>query len=717
LAVALLQKYCCKVLISKVSPTKVSIQECLQNQGISFSEENFVTEIDLNDAGISLVALETTTREAIPSMEGKIFASICGPFSQDWKKQIEICRERNVSGIISEILPDELPSNIGINELQYFCNTALFLPPCIPQDEQSMGNHDYETIILKEGGEFRTESDFSAKIQSVFPILEQLDEFEIIQYSNSTDGKKIFENFGKSRAIYNLLHYPQLNLFLKLKRDDPILLNQESSWDSPLRNFLSDYSPLEFESSDQFKQLSVRTQVLNFLAKNRTNMPRCSKEVLSHFSASSLLPYLEKKLNLSEGKATGDRLEALHMAMSWESLVNCNVHVKQFPHIKTARKENGIYMDSFLHPAGSSALLALLKEKNEFAGSVFLNSAFARKILCLPNSSSTTHLFIELLEYDPKKWMGTCEKVISSGNALRLAELLYFSCLLAKDESTQKERISLATVFCNKLLSNNLSLHHKAHAFKAKLKLLNSKNKLSTEDFPGWETQLQMFLQEVYLVSEQELFMPDFRSNAQDFIDQFIQLFFQNPKDSEKNNQDWATLFSATDRIDEGLEIMQNLMAKGRIPFAYVLHYICITFCSTNKAQVVLPLIDQFEKQLSTFKPFNFWSRLYILVISSLKRDTQPMVDTIEELLTEHKHISNTLPISYQTPLLFLHLGKALQSQEIEDKALSLGNNHFFTFINSQDFGEAPTIPAKDRSTLLKGVSEFIAAAPQMLLT
>jgi hypothetical protein len=93
LAVALLQKYCCKVLISKVSPTKVSIQECLQNQGISFSEENFVTEIDLNDAGISLVALETTTREAIPSMEGKIFASICGPFSQDWKKQIEICLE------------------------------------------------------------------------------------------------------------------------------------------------------------------------------------------------------------------------------------------------------------------------------------------------------------------------------------------------------------------------------------------------------------------------------------------------------------------------------------------------------------------------------------------------------------------------------------------------------------------------------------------------
>lgn len=209
--------------------------------------------------------------------------------------------------------------------------------------------------------------------------------------------------------------------------------------------------------------------------------------------------------------------------------------------------------------------------------------------------------------------------------------------------------------------------------------------------------------------------MPDFRNNAQDFIDQFIQLFFQNPKDSEKNNQDWATLFSATDRIDEGLEIMQNLMAKGRIPFAYVLHYICITFCSTNKAQVVLPLIDQFEKQLSTFKPFNFWSRLYILVISSLKRDTQPMVDTIEELLTEHKHISNTTPITCPTPLLFLHLGKALQSQEIEDKALSLGNNHFFTFINSQDFGEAPTIPAKDRSTLLKGVSKFIAAAPQLL--
>ena len=626
-------------------------------------------------------------------------------------------RERNVTGFLSELLPEELTSGISNNDLEYFCDRSLFLPPCL-ENEKVSNSPTYETVIVKKSDKTSGNTTGSgSKLRRVLPIIEQTEGFQAIDFSNDTDFSLFNEDCNKSKAVYNLLHYPQLNLFFKLHRSSLAILNKEHPLDSPLRNFLADYSLFEFESKDKLKQPSVRAQTLELLSKNKKETKGIPEEVLSQFGTSALLPKLEHRLGFTDVRDQGDRLDYLHRITTWESLKKSNVHLKKSSYAPITNEMNDCCVDIYLHPACSSALESLFREKIEFADTVFFSPTFAQKVLSLPNSAGVTHLFKELMEYDADKWINVCEKAISSSNALRLTELLYFSCLLAKDESTQKRCILLATVFYDKLLSKSLGFHHKVNAFKAKLKLLNPTNKLSTKDFPNWETQLQTFLQEVYLVSEQELFMPDFRNNAQDFIDQFIQLFFQSPKDSEKNKRDWATLFSATDRIEEGLEIMQNLMAKGRISFAYLLHYICITFCSTNNVQDVLPLINQFEKQLSSFKPFNFWSRLYKLVISSLKRDMQPIFDTTEELLTEHKHISNTTPITCPTPLLFLHLGKALQSQEIEDKALSLGNNHFFTFINSQDFGETPTIPAKDRSTLRKGVSEFISDPPQMLLT
>jgi hypothetical protein len=107
-------------------------------------------------------------------------------------------------------------------------------------------------------------------------------------------------------------------------------------------------------------------------------------------------------------------------------------------------------------------------------------------------------------------------------------------------------------------------------------------------------------------------------------------------------------------------------------------------------------------------KTFNFWSRLFMLLISSLKLDTNTVHSMIEELLTEHKHISSITPIPISSFLVFLHVGKALQSAEVQDKALRQGNNHFFTFINTMDFGKVDLIRSGNCPSMIGKLTEFI---------
>ena len=79
--------------------------------------------------------------------------------------------------------------------------------------------------------------------------------------------------------------------------------------------------------------------------------------------------------------------------------------------------------------------------------------------------------------------MKACEMALSPSNAIRLAELLYYTCLITKELSSQRELSSIKNLF-EKLLEIDANFQIKAFAYKAKLKLLNSENKLSRKISP-----------------------------------------------------------------------------------------------------------------------------------------------------------------------------------------------------------------------------------------
>jgi hypothetical protein len=700
LASALLQKYSCKILTPIDFSKKEELLKYVEGTDHQLNDDVLIDRLDHTDSEITFLALEPASEEIIPStFSGKVFGAICGAGSRNWEKQFEVLQERNVTGFLSEVLPDELSSNISNNDLEYFCAKALFLPPCLENGKGSKGNPTNETVIIKESKEESGKATGSAsKLKRVVPILEQIEGFQTIDFSHDTEFSLFNGDCNKSKAVYNFLHYPQLNLYFKLNRPSQAILNKEHPLDSPLRNFIADYSL--FEYTNNLKQPSVRAQTLELLSKNKDEtLEGISEEVLNHFRASALLPKLEQRLGIVDVNYQGDRLDYLHKVTTWESLQKSNVHLKQSTYAPITNAVNDCCIDIYMQPACSSALESLFREKTDFAGRVFLNPACAQKVLSLPNSAGVTHLFKELIHYNSAEWMKACEIVLSPSNALRLAELLYYTCIVTTNRSAQKELITIAQSFCDKLVEIDGDLRIKAFAFKAKLKLLNDENTLCVTDFPGWEKQSQAYAQAVYEVNQQELFMPSFRSNAQDYLGQFIELFFKSPTNSEPNSHAWVTLFLTTGRLEEGTKMIRNLIESGKTPVARVLHYVCLCYFTSSDPQKVLPLVEQFEKKLLGKKPFNFWSRAYMLLIHCLRQDENGISDLVEELVNETKHISRITPIPLSAFIIFQYLGKTLQSKFLEEQILLQGNNYFFTYLNMQDFGETQFALDKDSSS------------------
>ena len=174
-----------------------------------------------------------------------------------------------------------------------------------------------------------------------------------------------------------MLHYPQLNLFFKLNRSSLAILNKEHPLDSPLRNFLADYSLFEFESKDKSRRPSVRAQALELLSKNKKGTKGIPEEVLSQFGTAALLPRLEHRLGFSDVRDQGDRLDYLHRVTTWESLKKSHVHLKKSQPVLGKDR----YVDTFLQSRGQLCSSILVQRKDRF-----LRQSFPKPSLC-PKSS------------------------------------------------------------------------------------------------------------------------------------------------------------------------------------------------------------------------------------------------------------------------------------------------------------------------------------------
>ncbi|MDC0156175.1 hypothetical protein OAK38_00270 [Verrucomicrobia bacterium] len=705
LALALIQKYKGKILLTEDSPTKESIKHLLEAKGVAPAEDDFVTAIDFDDPELILLALEPATL-ALPQIAGKSFGALCGPIEQDWKEQILACRSGNANGIISEILPDEMPAGLSSDDLEYFCRNSLYLPPCITSPGESKTQNEGSTLIVYGDVDNPSDERLSTLIKYL-PVLQDFDQFRFVRHSDGTDYEEICETFGNYEAIYSLLHYPQFGLFCKIASNNQKLLNPKNTHESPLRNFLCDFQGEEPSLGHENRKQSIRAQILQILGKGFPPSPACAREILSQFSTDSLLPPLEEKLELSEPQGKGSRLASIHQAISWEKLLHFKVQRKGFPFVSIST-DRLIESASLLHPAGISSLEAILETEPIASEKAFVNPAFARQVLELPNAASVTSLFNALMRVNPSKWWQACDNATTSVHALRLGELLYHSCLMTKDENVRNENLKVAGTFCDKLIAGDLEFALKGHIWKAKLSLLDQKNNLDKNSFSGMEKQFPNLALAACDASQQELILPSYRDNAQDFLKQFVDLFPDSLKEFNDNKHS-PLLPCALGETTKAFELTQKLVSEGKTSFKYILHYLLLSYFSTNKSEPILSAMDQMESEVLDFRPFDLHTRFYKIVLFTLCGKPEAVIETFKEMIEEKQHVSKLAPLFTTFPLGLVVLAKALQSSEIEENAMKIGNNLFFDYLNYQDFGEVNPFPEKSRGELTEIISIFIS--------
>jgi hypothetical protein len=431
---------------------------------------------------------------------------------------------------------------------------------------------------------------------------------------------------------------------------------------------------------------------------------------LNQFTVESLLPTLEKKLQISSFEATNGKLDQLQKAISWERLLHFKVQLKRFPYAPfPPNLGDHVDVNPLRHPVGSSAIEALLEKEPESSIEVYANPAFVNQVIELPNAAATSYLFNALLEASPQKCIDACEHAKTPEKALRVAELLYYSCLLAKDDSTQEGRIAIATNFYDKLIGSHPEVLLTAHSYKAKLGLLKSGGELSKESFPGLENHMQPLASAVYLASQQELFIPSFRDNAKRFLGQFDELFSDSPVECNGNNHSSLTIPCALGETEKVFERTRKLVADGKTSFKYVLHYLFLSYCYTNKPDQIISALDQLGEDFTDSRPFDLSSRMYKIVLGCLQGNADCVLETFKKMAEEKKHVSKLAPLFTTFPLCLIVMAKALQSDAIEETAKKMGNNLFFDYVDSEDFGEVAALPEGDQSELIKIVSAFIS--------
>jgi hypothetical protein len=707
LAVALIQKYEGKVLLPEDCSSKENIKHLLEAKGVALSEDDFVTAIDFDDPEVILLALEPVNPSSLPQIAGKSFGALCGPIEQDWKEQIIACRTGDANGIISEILPDEMPAGLSSEDLEYFCKNSLYLPPCIGSPCESKTQNEGSTLVIYGDVDDASDERLS-KLIRFLPILQDFDQFRFVCHSHETDYEEICETFGNYDAIYSLLHYPQFGLFCKITSNNQKLLNQKNSYESPLRNFLCDFQGKEPSQVLENRQQSIRAQILQILGKEFPPSPACASEILSQFSTDSLLPLLEEKLELSESQGKDSRLASIHQAISWVKMLHFKVQLKGFPFVNIST-DRLIESDSLLHPAGISSLEAILEAEPIASEKAFVNPAFARQVLELPNTASVTSLFNALMKVNPSKWWQACDNATTSAHALRLGELLYNCCLMTEDKNTRNENLQIAGTFCDKLISGDMEFALKGHIWKAKLALLDQATELNESSFQCPENQLPALACAAYEASFQECLLPSYRPNARRFLRQFTDLHSESLGEFGRNNHSSVTLPCALGETAKAFELTQKLVAEGKTSFKYILHYLLLSYFYTNKAAPILSTMEQLGEAVHDFRPFDLHTRFYKIVLFTLCGKHEAVIETFKEMIEEKQHVSKLAPLFTTFPLGLVVLAKALQSSEIEENAMKIGNNLFFDYLNYQDFGEVHPFPEKSRGELTEIISVFIS--------
>lgn len=204
-------------------------------------------------------------------------------FNDDFEKKIERYAEMEFDAIISELMPDEIPTNLSSHTMDFFFSRHYFLPP------QSVSfkiiESDSPKILFLKDSYYHNSNQ---RDQKLLDIIDLVDSFEILSVNEL---EKKSHNICASSIVFAGIN-PQYKHSLRLSSKIPVSeLNQGLSYESPLRNIFFDSNYLCHDLIFHQEPNSLRHKI-NQIIKNKKSQDLKGVEI-EEKEFSNLLFFLE----------------------------------------------------------------------------------------------------------------------------------------------------------------------------------------------------------------------------------------------------------------------------------------------------------------------------------------------------------------------------------------------------------------------------------------
>ena len=250
--------------ILTVSPTFSDSEKTKLETGLKqlYNQEalpNFVCDVsEISEKNIYLDFVGLSLPVSLPNKIRKIgFLS----FNDDIPKKLEFYRSSAFEGIVSEIMPDEIPCNLRKELIIFFLTKCNFLPPC--QNAIKIQKSSSPRIVVFESPD--------QPASGAFNITKPLEKLKGVEFSNISKLRSSKYNLDASSIVLADTN-PQLHHCLRLASPVPTqILDNGISIDSPLRNFFFKSHYLNPNLIFPKKNLSIRESLTS--AFKSTNEP------------------------------------------------------------------------------------------------------------------------------------------------------------------------------------------------------------------------------------------------------------------------------------------------------------------------------------------------------------------------------------------------------------------------------------------------------------
>lgn len=331
-------------------------------------------------------------------------------------EELRKCKNENVTLILSQLLPDELPRSISIQEYNYFISKYLFIPPIITDLKEDLTNFntgneigiilDSNTVLSKSEKNILnllkrvlktkyiniliTEID-SIKEQDIYPVIINFNQILLITRNPHFElhCKIICKRLNKNCET---LKKPSgsINRYLALgiEYNFFLLLNKKKSLRDLIYNLISKSNKSHKINSfiDSVEKIKDRDNSLNILNQNES-YKYFTKDYYGVLNNVKRIELIDENFNYLNTFYT--RLSLLDTNDNIETSKLSN---KEFAKYKEFKKRK--YLEDFI---------SAQKDKNwkeEFQKCLLTNNNFLKQILCFEKETSKDHVFeSKIIEY------------------------------------------------------------------------------------------------------------------------------------------------------------------------------------------------------------------------------------------------------------------------------------------------------------------------------